>query len=160
MMDTGKALDQAAAAVLAAPAAKRLFVYGTLLSAAGGGYGQTARLRLLREAPLRRPARIAGRLYELGDYPGLVTVGGDPADIVHGELIVLLDPAATWPWLDEYEMISPDVGADNEYARIVRDVALDGVSGTVQAWTYVYRKPVTGLSLIAGGSWLQACRAV
>jgi gamma-glutamylcyclotransferase (GGCT)/AIG2-like uncharacterized protein YtfP len=151
------------AAVLAAPASHRLFVYGTLLSTAGGDYGHVARSRLLRDAPLRLPARTPGQLYELGDYPGLVAPAAADAsatdavaDMVYGQLLVLANPAVTWPWLDDYEMISTDPVADNEYARVEREVSLTGgkaTGTTVRAWVYVYLKPVTGLHRFADGRW-------
>jgi gamma-glutamylcyclotransferase (GGCT)/AIG2-like uncharacterized protein YtfP len=159
-------LDTAAiAAVLAAPASHRLFVYGTLLSTASGDYGQAARSRLLRDAALRTPARIFGQLYELGDYPGLVIAANqganqgadqgreDRRDLVHGQLLVLADPAVTWPWLDDYEMISPEPMADNEYARVEQDVTLASGGPVVRAWVYAYCKPITRQPRIADGRW-------
>jgi gamma-glutamylcyclotransferase (GGCT)/AIG2-like uncharacterized protein YtfP len=158
-------LTQAAlAAVLEAPASHRLFVYGTLLSTADGDYGQVARSRLLRDAPVRLPARTTGQLYELGDYPGLVVpsaaapsaTDASAADMVYGQLLVLADPAVTWPWLDDYEMIATDPAADNEYARVERDITLTGgraAGTTVRAWVYVYLKPVAGLHRFADGRW-------
>ena len=104
-MMTEKLNERAAAEILRVPATQRLFVYGTLTSTAAGDYGQAARLRLIREATLRRlSATTRGQLYELGQYPGLVPSSA-ATDIVHGELLLLSDPAATLPWLDEYERL-------------------------------------------------------
>jgi gamma-glutamylcyclotransferase (GGCT)/AIG2-like uncharacterized protein YtfP len=143
------------AELLAAPPQQRLFVYGTLMRAAGSNYGQAARMRLDQEAPQRLAAETRGQLYQLGQYPGLVA--GDTGDVVHGELILLRDPAVTLPWLDDYEAISPEPDADNEYARQLREITIPGGatgSGvTVSAWTYVYIKPVRGLRLIVSGRW-------
>jgi gamma-glutamylcyclotransferase (GGCT)/AIG2-like uncharacterized protein YtfP len=133
-------------------ALRRMFVYGTLMSTAGGAYGQAARSRLKREAPERQAAVIRGRLFELGRYPGLID-SAEARDDVHGQLLELTDPAATMTWLDEYEAISTDPEADNEYARVVRSVRLsDGTA--VTAWVYLYQKPVTGLIRVASGRWL------
>jgi gamma-glutamylcyclotransferase (GGCT)/AIG2-like uncharacterized protein YtfP len=128
---------------------RRMFVYGTLMSTAGGAYGQAARSRLKREAPERQAAVMRGRLFELGRYPGL-TDSADAHDEVHGQLLELTDPAATMHWLDEYEAISTDPDTDNEYARVVRSVRLaDGAA--VTAWVYLYQRPVTGLVRVTSG---------
>ena len=143
--------ENATAAMLLAPAARRLFGYGTLMSSAEGAYGEAARSRLRREAPLRLPASTRGALYELGRYPGLVDAASAD-ERVHGQLVLLADAAATLPWLDEYETISAAPDADNEYARRERTVTL--ASGrTVTAWSYVYIRPVAGLARIPGGRW-------
>jgi gamma-glutamylcyclotransferase (GGCT)/AIG2-like uncharacterized protein YtfP len=149
------------ARLIAVPPSHRLFVYGTLMVGADGPYGQAARGRLAQEAPQRIAASTAGQLFELGQYPGLVLVNdsaanapaSDPAtDIVHGQLLLLPDPLATWPWLDAYEGIAAATPDENEYVRILRNVTT--ASGAVlSAWTYVYRKPVLQQRRIAGGRW-------
>jgi gamma-glutamylcyclotransferase (GGCT)/AIG2-like uncharacterized protein YtfP len=147
-----KEIDKRALAeLLSAPPQQRLFVYGTLMQAAGSNYGQAARMRLVQEAPQRLVAQTRGQLYELGQYPGLVAGTVDDS-AVHGELMLLRDPAVTLPWLDEYEAISPVEGADNEYARQLREIMLPG-GPAVSAWTYVYVKPVRGLRRIVSGRW-------
>lgn len=74
-----------------------LFVYGTLRIGASndiGRYGSGSRLA--------GPARVRGRLYDLGDFPGLV-LGG--SDWVTGELH-WVSPAIE-PALDELEEVWP-----------------------------------------------------
>jgi gamma-glutamylcyclotransferase (GGCT)/AIG2-like uncharacterized protein YtfP len=138
--------------LLSAPPTHRLFVYGTLMSKAASAYGVAARTRLIQEAwPYRWPASSQGQLYELGRYPGLIASSA-PDDVVHGELLLLSDPAATLPWLDDYEAISSDPAADNEYVREIRDVILDGGVRT-RAWSYLYVRPATGLRRIVSGRW-------
>jgi gamma-glutamylcyclotransferase (GGCT)/AIG2-like uncharacterized protein YtfP len=150
--------------ILTAPPTARLFVYGTLMSTMDGCYGQAARSRLAREAPHRLPARTQGSLYELGQFPGLVTkslvikspvikslvANPELEEFVHGQLLVLPAPCATLAWLDDYEAIT---GAeDDDYSRLMRSVRLvDG--SVVDAWVYVYRKTPVGLSRIPGGRW-------
>ncbi len=72
--------------------AQHLFVYGTLMSGAGHRMGA----RLQREARLVGPARIKGRLYDLGAYPALVETGPADGD-VHGEVFELIDPSRSLP---------------------------------------------------------------
>jgi gamma-glutamylcyclotransferase (GGCT)/AIG2-like uncharacterized protein YtfP len=123
-----------------------LFVYGTLLSAAGHPMG--ARLR--RESRLVGEASMPGRLYRISRYPGLVETSD--AQSVAGEVYALNNPAASLQWLDSYEGIVPEAGARNEYERVERRVRL--VSGEeLTAWVYLYRQPVAGLPVIASGRW-------
>ncbi len=152
-MTTERAADrQALTELLQAPASQRLFVYGTLMTTAVGSYGQVARTRLMAECgPLRLPATTRGRLYELGQYPGMAASTG-PDDVVHGELLLLSDPAKTLPWLDEYEMISTDPHADNEYVRDMHEVTIHG-GQSIRAMTYLYVKPILGLTRVTSGRW-------
>ncbi len=126
----------------------RLFVYGTLLSAAGHAMG--ARLR--REARPIGPGTIEGRLYNLGRYPGLVEATGADS-VVHGELYALNTPAVTLKWLDAYEGIVPGKPEESPYERVVRSVRLDS-GQTVDAWVYLYRGNVKLLPEVKDGRWL------
>lgn len=162
-----------------------LFVYGTLLPGPwGAAMGRGERERLGRESIVLGAAVIAGRLVDLGPYPGLIGAAVTD-DVVHGELLRLIDPAATLRWLDDYEGIGRGGPAGDEYVRERRavrwiagatmrlaggsavlpavEVALkgqpaDAMGGgearTVAAWVYVYRRDVTGFPVIAGGRWL------
>ncbi len=82
-----------------------LFVYGTLMRDASGVFGQTERDRLRAESTSAGSATMSGKLYDLGQYPGLVIGPGGGA--VQGEIITLVDPARTFTWLDLYEGIEP-----------------------------------------------------
>jgi gamma-glutamylcyclotransferase (GGCT)/AIG2-like uncharacterized protein YtfP len=127
-----------------------LFVYGTLLSGAGHAMGA----RLLREARLIGDASIAGQLYSLGRYPGLVETAGNE-DGVHGEVFALNSPATSLKWLDAYEGIVPGIHGHNDYERAERPVRLVS-GGTLTAWVYLYRGDVRGLQRIADGRWAPA----
>ena len=124
-----------------------LFVYGSLLSRVRHPMG--ARLR--REARLLGEGTIAGRLYSLGRYPGLVeTAGGSHR--VHGEVYDLKRPAPTLAWLDSYEGIVPGKRERSPYERVERPVRL--ASGeTLTAWVYLYRKSVRTRPEVLGGYW-------
>jgi gamma-glutamylcyclotransferase (GGCT)/AIG2-like uncharacterized protein YtfP len=129
-----------------------LFVYGTLLSVAGHPMGQ----RLSSEARLVGAASIAGRLYRLGWYPGLVEANasaGAGGALVHGEVYALDDPARSLVWLDAYESIVPGDEANSEYARVERAVRLaSGQEAT--AWVYLFQRDVAGLEFVADGRWV------
>jgi gamma-glutamylcyclotransferase (GGCT)/AIG2-like uncharacterized protein YtfP len=129
----------------------RLFVYGTLLTAAGHAMG--ARLR--REARLLGAASMPGRLYSLGRYPGLVEapdIQGLVQSLVHGELYALNTPAVTLRWLDAYEGILPHKPDRNPYARVERPVRLPS-GETLSAWVYVYLRSVKARPEVPGGRW-------
>jgi gamma-glutamylcyclotransferase (GGCT)/AIG2-like uncharacterized protein YtfP len=118
-----------------------LFVYG-LLMAGGPGYaalGLDGRVRNLGRE------RIAGRLYHLGDYPGLVT---GPHGLVEGELLALQDPALI-ETIDAYELYEPANLTASEFRRIETDLLVSGGRG----WTYEYNRPVAGRPVIATGCW-------
>ena len=96
-----------------------LFVYGTLMSWAKGALGLNERKRLSREASSLGPATLRGRLYDLGQYPGLIISNVD-ADVVHGEVFELFRPAVTLQWLDHCLPVFFGKGVRNERIQILR----------------------------------------
>ena len=129
----------------------KLFVYGTLLSAAGHPMGA----KLAREAKLIGPACIQGLLYRIGPYPGVVDAPNRQAR-VHGELYALADPVASLAWLDAYEGITGGCHR-SEYARVERQARLRG-DAEVTAWVYLYQGEPASLGLIADGRWIDATK--
>jgi gamma-glutamylcyclotransferase (GGCT)/AIG2-like uncharacterized protein YtfP len=118
-----------------------LFVYGQLRC---GQIGYRS-LGLARRTVCLGAARTYGRLYHLGDYPGLI-VGR--RGIVHGELLAFDDPAL-WDQLDAYELFDPDRVMASEYRR----VEIDLIDSGKRAWAYEYNRPIKGRPVIAGGIW-------
>jgi len=117
-----------------------LFVYATLRSPFTNRYA-----RLLAErATLLGRARIQGKLYDLGPYPGML-LSGDPEDWVIGEIYRLHDPAETLAILDDYE------GAP--YTRVAAQVRAE-FAETVDVWVYTYNLPVTEAQRILSGDYL------
>lgn len=138
-----------------------LFAYGTLMAAAGrlarSGLGAAERARLAREGRLVGGAMMAGRLYDLGSYPGLVdgNVGCGSAYVVRGELWWLAEPAVTFSWLDRYEGIDAARPEAGEYRRVVRPLVGPALPEDVEAaWVYLYAGDVSAARSIAGGDWL------
>lgn len=105
-----------------------LFAYGTLREA-------RQRALVLRGTPSRAlgTGTVAGALYDLGRYPGLLP-GTDP---VPGTIIELGDEGAL-ARLDEFEGV-----AEGLYIRQRTTVRLDG-GGAVETWVYRYAQPVIG----------------
>ena len=71
---------------------------------------------------------------------------------MHGEAVLLADPAAALAWLDAYEGYVH--GADhNEYDRLVRQVRLAG-GETFDAWVYLLRRAPDASRRIDSGRWI------
>lgn len=120
---------------------ERLFVYGTLRSTAG----ETAH-ELIKGALFLGPARCRGRLFDLGEYPGLVIGGVWRWFWVQGELYSV--GPEILERVDEYEGCANGVGGD--FCREHLEVFQNGASaGTT--WAYVYRGPIEGARWIASG---------
>jgi gamma-glutamylcyclotransferase (GGCT)/AIG2-like uncharacterized protein YtfP len=131
---------------------RHLFVYGTLMSTAAGELGRVQRDRLARESRGLGPATMAGaRLYDLGRYPGLVE-SSHVNDVVHGEVVALLNPQRTLAWLDNYEGVLPGDPCRSDYARLERPVRL-ACGRELNAWLYVFLKDVGARRAIASGRW-------
>jgi gamma-glutamylcyclotransferase (GGCT)/AIG2-like uncharacterized protein YtfP len=127
----------------------RLFVYGTLRRAARHSMHEV----LAGATRFLGDARVPGRLYHLGSYPGMVA--GDGGGTVIGE-VYEVDPAA-WPALiqrlDEYEACSERHPQPHEFRRV--EVQAELASGEiVAAWAYVYNRDCEGLRAIASGDYL------
>ena len=137
---------------------RHLFVYGTLMPGATSALGREERERLQQATLTHEPAAVAGHLYDLGRYPGLV-VAEPPLPLnldctVHGILLELGDPGAAFAWLDPYEGVTaePDIGS--EYVRAVMPVTrVRTPDRTVPAWLYLYRGSLRGARLIGSGRW-------
>ena len=130
-------------------ALRHVFVYGTLRQ---GGSNDITRL-----APAPRfvgRAQVAGRMVDLGAYPGLVLDKGEgqheEGAPVQGE-VYAIGPALELV-LDEIEEVFPQ--ATGEYAKREMDVLVDGVA--VRCIVYeINPLCAAGKPVIAGGDWLQ-----
>lgn len=118
-----------------------LFLYGTLMV----GEPAYSELGLEKHLVLIGRDRIAGTLYHLGDYPGLVPGG---SGIIQGELFVAPD-VGLLAKLDAFELCDPADPEASEYLRI-RVTTLDNGH---DAWVYAYNRAVTGMPVIASGNW-------
>jgi len=123
-----------------------LFVYGTLRSDVAG-----SRFALMAADATRvGRARVRGRLFDLGHYPGLVAAPDGDA-WVGGEVHRLREPEATLARLDEYEGCAAGTPGPHEFERSVEEIVLDA-GDTVRAWVYHYRGPTAGYPEVLGRS--------
>jgi gamma-glutamylcyclotransferase (GGCT)/AIG2-like uncharacterized protein YtfP len=124
--------------------AGHLFVYGTLRD---GFAGPMAR-RLKEACGEPVSARVPGRIFDLGDYPGMVAAES-PEDRVRGDVFTLPDdPAELLAELDEYEDV-----AGGLYARVELPAELaDG--GSLSVYAYLYKTRPVSVSWIPEGDYL------
>jgi gamma-glutamylcyclotransferase (GGCT)/AIG2-like uncharacterized protein YtfP len=112
-----------------------LFVYGTLRGRSDNPFA-----RLLSErGKFIGDARVSGRLYDFGAYPG-ARPADHPDESIFGEIFHLTEPGVVLEALDEYE------GPEFERAM--------ATAGTLECWIYWYVGPATG-RLIPSGDWFQ-----
>jgi gamma-glutamylcyclotransferase (GGCT)/AIG2-like uncharacterized protein YtfP len=127
-----------------------LFVYGTLRRRSRHPMAR----RLADAARHVGAAKIAGRLYDLGRFPGLKPPR-TPEDWVQGDVYDLGDDAEqTLREMDAYENVdsAPPAPYDRQLTPVVRP---DGQLVTV--WVYWYRGEVKEAHFIASGSYEQNC---
>ncbi len=103
---------------------------------------------LLRGTVSLGPARIAGRLFDLGAYPGVVAGG---AGEVLGELLQLPDAEAL-AGLDRYEGVDPVEPGRGLYRR-VRTQALAEDGRAHACFAYVLTSVPAEAREIPGGAW-------
>lgn len=128
-----------------------LFVYGTLRPA----------MRHVLQDALRRHARwlgagwVAGWLYDLGRYPGLVPDARGAA--VHGDVYRLRHHRALLATLDRYEACGTRMPRPREYRRL--PVQVRWKRRRLWSWVYVYGRSTQGMRLLPGGDYLHEFRA-
>lgn len=127
-----------------------LFAYGTLLS---GALDPRIDAVLHQHCRLGAEATVAGRLVDLGSYPGALKPTRRDQHI-HGRLIELLAPAKVLPLLDVYEDYNPDNPAHSMYHRERARAELAG-GDACECWIYWLARPPRSAAFIAHGNWLR-----
>jgi gamma-glutamylcyclotransferase (GGCT)/AIG2-like uncharacterized protein YtfP len=133
-----------------------LFVYGTLRE----DMGHEMYHLLARDASFVGEATVAGTLYDLGRYPGLIP-NGDAEGTVKGEVYRIHDGVLdhTLETLDEYEGIGPEDPMPHEYRREIVSTSLDD-GRRLEAWAYILNRPPKGLREIHSGDYRQFRKTV
>lgn len=127
-----------------------LFVYGTLRKALGHPM-----FRLIEQyGKFVAAARMAGRLYDLGRYPGMLPPR-TADDWVYGELYELAG-STVWTLLDNYEGCGAKDTPPYEFARFSHQVWLTaGHAEVAEAWVYLYTGTVSEECRIPSGDYLE-----
>ncbi len=127
-----------------------LFVYGTLRREVGA----PAYALFAEHATFLDAGTIAGRMYDLGSYPG-ITLEAEGAHCVHGEVYRLTTPQPTLQLLDRYEGVAGTRGdGSGQYDRLEVPVATHD-HGLVMAWVYVCLMDLTDCPAIEGGDYVR-----
>lgn len=129
-----------------------LFVYGTLRPS-------LALSQLRKEIARWRVigfARVPGRLFDLGLFPGAVVDPADESRIV-GEVLELPDERETLEFLDLYEGYDAEDESNSQYLRRRCLAALEN-GGEIECWIYVYNVDTAGAEVIASGDYAEHLR--
>jgi gamma-glutamylcyclotransferase (GGCT)/AIG2-like uncharacterized protein YtfP len=117
-----------------------IFVYGTLHPDRAPAFIAPA-VRLFRELG---PATVPGRVYDLGEYPGIHLNVPHPQPIP-GILFTLPEDPAILAQLDAYEGYDPDLPAGSLFLRQLTVATLpDGAPLT--CWIYTYNGPLPDMA--------------
>ncbi|MGO4711489.1 gamma-glutamylcyclotransferase family protein [Bradyrhizobium sp. 2TAF24] len=129
-----------------------LFVYGTLMRRARHPMAAL----LAAHADFVDEGQYAGRLYRVAHYPGVVP-SERPGEVVFGDIYRLRHPERLLRRLDVYEQAAFQSRRPVQYVRALQPVTLrDGA--TLDAFVYLYNRPVAGLTRIRRGRFLPARR--
>ena len=118
-----------------------LFVYGLLRPTQTGFQS----LGLAGKVDIIGKDRVQGRLYHLGDYPGMIL---GKTGVVHGDVIAVDDPAVLAE-IDAYELCVPERPRVSEYRRVEAEL----LDSSQRVWVYEYNRPIKGRPVIASGNW-------
>lgn len=125
-----------------------LFVYGTLRRDSPHPMARV----LAERAAYLGTATVAGRLYDLGRYPGLAEPCAS-GDWVHGDLYDLGNDTALLTELDAYENGESPLPA--YFDRQITTAHLDK-GGTQAVWVYWFRGPLAEERRIVSGRYIAA----
>jgi gamma-glutamylcyclotransferase (GGCT)/AIG2-like uncharacterized protein YtfP len=130
---------------------QKLFVYGTLRR----GFALHSRLARL-DARYLGKGRIAGNLYNLGEYPGAVP-SRSRGKAVEGEVYELQDPEKQLKTLDRAEEFNPAVPERSLFIRQKATVRLTG-GRRVRAWVYFLPRRPSKARILSSGDFAEARR--
>ncbi|MCW3116990.1 MAG: gamma-glutamylcyclotransferase [Chitinophagaceae bacterium] len=127
-----------------------LFVYGSLLS----GFKSAAYEYVSRYFTLISPAKIRGKLYDMGEFPAAVPTQEEI--FITGELY-LIKNESEFSWalgqLDDYEGVTIEPGEVQLYRRELTGVYYD--NELTNAWVYWYNGDVSNRPVVESGDILQ-----
>lgn len=105
--------------------------------------------RLLAEnADYLGVGQFRGKLYDLGNYPGVIPSEHD-SEVVYGEVYTLHKPEAMLCWLDEYEGCG---GLSPLYRRELADMRFR--ANDLKVWIHIFNQAVNDYPFIHCGDYL------
>jgi gamma-glutamylcyclotransferase (GGCT)/AIG2-like uncharacterized protein YtfP len=106
----------------------------------------------LRDLRFVGEGSIAGRIYNLGEYPGAVP---DPHSerTIFGRVFELRNPEGMLLVFDDYEGYRKDAPSESLFVRQQLMIRLEG-GRRIRAWMYVYQGICDGRAEITSGRWL------
>ncbi len=127
-----------------------LFVYGTLLSS----YAKNPFKKEFSEnSKFVGVAKLYAKLYDLGEYPGIIENQKGEYYQVYGEVYELLNSDFLFD-LDEYENYFPENLSQSEYIRQKVTVSLKNDDSVLQCWAYWYKELTSDAVFIESGDYL------
>jgi gamma-glutamylcyclotransferase (GGCT)/AIG2-like uncharacterized protein YtfP len=127
-----------------------LFVYGSLRK----GFHSPVYEYISRFFKFTGDAKVKGKLFDLGSYPGGVPATGDA--FIIGELYSIQDESE-FSWaigqLDDYEGVNVESDEVQLYRRELTDVFIN--DEIIPAWIYWYNGDVSGRPVIASGDMME-----
>jgi gamma-glutamylcyclotransferase (GGCT)/AIG2-like uncharacterized protein YtfP len=127
-----------------------LFVYGSLRS----GFHSPVYEYISRFFNLIGEAKVKGKLFDMGSYPGGVPANEDA--FIIGELYKIQDESEfSWAMgqLDDYEGVNVESDEVQLYRRELTDVFIN--NEIIAAWIYWYNGDVSGRPVIASGDLME-----
>lgn len=128
----------------AVPAPRHIFFYGTLM----GGFPLRVRSGIDRWIRFIGQGEVAGALFDLGSYPGLIETDGR----VRGETYAVIEPVSLLAAADAIEHFEPSDSATSEYVRSAVACRLDD-GRVLDVWIYVYNRSVAAAERVPGGDY-------
>ena len=127
-----------------------LFLYGTLLPTQAPKEIASIVKRFRRLGP----ARVRGKLYDFGEFPGAV-LDSSTRTMIQGELVALPSDERILEALDRYEEFDPLDTRKSLFVRKKAKVRMpDGSSR--EGWIYVYNRRPGGAKLVRGGDYVRS----
>jgi gamma-glutamylcyclotransferase (GGCT)/AIG2-like uncharacterized protein YtfP len=122
-----------------------LFVYGTLMNTEAEPSAS-----LMKGCSIFCKGKFAGKLYDLGEYPGAV-LSSKGEEFVYGDIVFMKTPEITIRLLDDYEGFGDDQEQPNLFVRKLIEV--ETANGKTACWVYLYNLPVKGFKQIISGKY-------
>ena len=129
---------------------QHVFIYGTLLP----GEAPEEIASIVKRLRRLGSARVRGRLYDFGEFPGAVL---DPSSraMVYGELVALPSDEGLLEALDRYEEFDSSDPKRSLFIRKKAKVWMANGSSR-EGWIYVYNRHPGRAKLVRGGDYLRS----